>query len=98
MWSKNRKLVVGNWRREACVHLSPLNGTPPTHYYNTGQKTHSFTLVYSVNSVAVLCASIGSRPENVPPLLVGPWVSCFTSLSPNSFLHPWLFRGPELAR
>lgn len=29
------------------------------------------------------------QPEDVPPCLVGPWASCFTSLSPDFFLHPW---------
>lgn len=30
-----------------------------------------------------------SQSENVPPLLVGPWESCLSPLSPGFSLHPW---------
>lgn len=61
--SKNRKLVIGSRRRDTCANLSPLNGTPPTHSYNVGQKAHSFAPVCSVNSAVVLCAGIGGHPR-----------------------------------
>lgn len=77
--SKNRKLVIGSRRRDTCANLSPLNGTPPTHYYNVGQKARSFPPVCSGNSAAVLCAGIGGHPENAPPLWWVPGLQCSES-------------------